>query len=256
MSEWLPLFRTRLYRLHTDAAEGPYVICFTFSAANESYIQGSCYALKSDTEEVRRDKKRRANALPMLAALRALSDRDFKFLCGLVLKKFGVAEPNVTRGSGDQGLDFYGQAPFGSLIAKTTLPNTVEQAIRVWIIGQAKRYIKTKVTTAALRELVGSVELSRSGVHASPEDPLKNLNVRLCDPIFYMMITSGEFTRGSAALISRSGVIGMDGLQLCLFLADHGLGGGEAGFDAAVLASEIDEIKNVVNVLTPSPANS
>lgn len=39
----------------------------------------------------------------------------------------------------------------------------------------------------------------------------------------------------------------MDGLQLCQFLADHGLGGGEAGFDRSALMAEIDAIKQEID---------
>lgn len=245
-AEWRDRFVSKARQIHNDAASARSFITFTFSPASDSHIQGSCYALPDDPESIRADKKRRANALPMLEAVENLSHRDFEFLCGLVLAQFGVAEPNVSVGSGDQGVDFYGKAPFGKLIAKSTLPGSVEDPIDVWIIGQAKRYLETKVTTAHLRELVGSVELSRTKIHSAKEDPLKNLKVRLCDPVFYMMITSGRFTSGSRTLIERSGMIAMDGIQLCQFLADHGIAGGAAGFDADAFADAIEEIKERV----------
>ena len=169
-----------------------------------------------------------------------------------MLASFGVDLPNVSEGSGDQGVDFYGHAGFGELIADTTLPGSVEEPIRVWIIGQAKRYLETKVSTADLRELVGSVELSRAKVHSGKRDPLQNLKVRLCDPIFYMLVTSGDFTGGSRELIEKSGIIAMDGVQLCQFLADHGKGGGAAGFDEQALLAEIEEMKDRV-VLIEAP---
>ena len=39
----------------------------------------------------------------------------------------------------------------------------------------------------------------------------------------------------------------MDGLQLCQFRADHGLGGGEAGFDRSALMAQIDETKQEID---------
>lgn len=240
---WLKAFNARAVRIHNDAIRARTFLSFTFSPASENHIQGSCYALPNDSDAVKADKRKRANALPMLEAVRDLSPRDFEFLCGLVLRCFGVDAPNVSQSAGDQGVDFYGHASFGELITQTTLPGAVEGPIRVWIVGQAKRYRETKVSTGDLRELVGSVELSRAKIHSAQDDPLKNLNVRLCDPIFYMMVTSGEFTSGSRSLIERSGIIAMDGLQLCQFLADHGKGGGTDGFDEAAFLAEVEELK-------------
>ena len=245
-AEWLARFSAKAIKIHNDAAEQRRFITFTFSPASSSHIQGSCYCLPVDGDQVRADKRKRANAVPMLEAVRQLSHRDFEFLCGLVLAKFGVDAPNVSQGSGDQGVDFYGHAGFGELISKTALPGSVEEPIKVWIIGQAKRYRETKVSTSDLRELVGAVELSRAKVHSAADDPLKNLKVRLCDPIFYMLVTSGEFTAGSRNLIERSGIIAMDGMQLCQFLADHGAGGGSSGFDLQAFLEEIDSIKSAV----------
>lgn len=241
---WLKAFNTRAVKIHNEAIRARTFISFTFSPASESHIQGACYALPNDSDAVKADKRKRANALPMLDAVRALTPRDFEFLCGLVLRCFGVDVPNVSQSAGDQGVDFYGHAGFGELITQTTLPGAVEGPIRVWIVGQAKRYRETKVSTGDLRELVGSVELSRAKIHSAYDDPLKNLEVRLCDPIFYMMITSGQFTAGSRNLIERSGIIAMDGLQLCQFLADHGKGGGVNGFDEAAFCAEVDAVKS------------
>lgn len=243
---WLKRFSGRAVAIHNEAAENRRFISFTFSPASDSHIQGSCFPLPGEDEKTRGDKKKRANALPMLDVVRELSPRDFEFLCGLVLASFGVESPNVSRGSGDQGVDFYGHASFGSLIADSVLPGSVEEPIRIWIVGQAKRYRETKVSTADLRELVGSVELSRAKVYSTQRDPLNNLSVRLCDPIFYMLVTSGDFTSGSRQLIERSGIIAMDGLQLCQFLADHGMGGGINGFEKNALLEEIEEIKKRV----------
>lgn len=245
---WLKAFSARAIKIHNESIKACTFITFTFSPASENHIQGSCYALPNDSDSVKADKRKRANALPMLEAVRELSPRNFEFLCGLVLRCFGVDFPNVSQSAGDQGVDFYGHAGFGELISKTTLPGAVEGPIRVWIVGQAKRYRETKVSTADLRELVGSVELSRAKIHSAHDDPLKNLEVRLCDPIFYMMITSGEFTSGSRNLIERSGIIAMDGLQLCQFLSDHGKGGGIDGFDKASFVAEIEEIKTQIQV--------
>lgn len=147
---WLKAFNARAVSIHNEAFRARNFISFTFSPASDSHIQGSCYALPNDSDAVKADKRKRANALPMLEAVRDLSPRDFEFLCGLVLRCFGVDLPNVSESSGDQGVDFYGHVGFGELIEQTTLPGSVEGPIRVWIVGQAKRYRQTNTETCGI----------------------------------------------------------------------------------------------------------
>lgn len=223
-ADWIDRFVIALKRRQADAhALGSYVQ-YTFNSADQDYIQGASFIEPYDDEGVIEAKRRRANTLPITTHLDALTPLEFEVLCGGVLRFFGVSSPTISRRSADQGIDFYGQAPFAKILAPERLPAGVEKDLRVWIVGQAKHYSKVKVSTKDLRELIGSTELAKSKVFAGKIDPLDDLSLRICDPIFYMIITSGAFTIDSRELIDRSGIIAMDGLQLSQLLADNGVG--------------------------------
>jgi restriction endonuclease Mrr len=108
--------------------------------------------------------------------------------------------------------------------------------LSVWLVGQAKHYEKTAVSTRDIRELVGSVILAQSKTFAGKKDPLERLELRVCDPVVYFFITTGRFTRDSKELLNRSGVVAMDGVQLSVFLADN-----LAGHDGDELSIETIE---------------
>jgi len=105
--------------------------------------------------------------------------------------------------------------------------------LSVWLVGQAKHYKETKVATPDIRELVGSVELARARAFAKPAS-LPNLEMRLCDPVFYLFFTTGKISRDGWALMKASGVVGMDGAMIAAFLADHDVGCSGGTFAASL----------------------
>jgi restriction endonuclease Mrr len=80
------------------------------------------------------------------------------------------------------------------------------------------------LSTKDIRELVGSVALAKSKVFAGKTDPLSGLQMRVCDPVVYLFFSTGTITRDARDLLTKAGVVAMDGLQLAMFLADHGVG--------------------------------
>jgi restriction endonuclease Mrr len=130
----------------------------------------------------------------------------------------------VTRASADQGIDFFGRVPIGEILKPAIIDSGVERHFKVWLVGQAKHYRSTQVSTKDIRELVGSVALAKSKVFAGKIDPLASLQMRICDPVVYMFFTTGSITRDARDILNRAGVVAMDGLQLAMFLADHSVG--------------------------------
>lgn len=222
--EWLSGFLSALKRRETQAHSMGSYLPFAFSSADDDYIQGSSFVEPHDDGQTVEAKRRRANTLPIASSFEALTPTEFEVLCGGVLRFFGVSCPVISRRSADQGIDFYGHAPFTKVLAPERLPAGVERGLRVWIVGQAKHYSSVKVSTKELRELVGSAELARSKTFVGSVDPLGELSTRICDPIFYMIVTSGRFTSDSRELVDRSGIIAMDQMQLAQLLADNGIG--------------------------------
>lgn len=72
--------------------------------------------------------------------------------------------------------------------------------------------------------MVGSVSLAKSKIYAGSKDPLSNLQMRACDPVFFLFFTTGNISRDALDLLNKSGVVAMNGEQLAMFLADHGVG--------------------------------
>ena len=101
--------------------------------------------------------------------------------------------------------------------------------MKVWLVGQAKHYDASQVSTKDIRELVGSVSLARTKTYAGSKDPLARLQMRSCDPVVYLFFTTGRISRDARDLLQKAGVVGMDGGQLAIFLADCGVGLDEEG---------------------------
>lgn len=228
---WAEGFKTRVAMAINHARDVGRFIPYAFNSASDDHIQGACYCEPSDTADVVAAKGKRANVFHISSALAQFTPIEFEIVCRNVLKLFGAPDPQSSKRSADGGVDFYGQAPFSEILAPIDLPPGVEKDLKVWFIGQAKQYPISKISTNEIRELVGSAELARSKIFAGRKDPLAQLTVRLCDPIFYILITTADFTRDSREIISKSGVIGMDGMQLAQFLADHGKGLETGTFD-------------------------
>ena len=50
------------------------------------------------------------------------------------------------------------------------------------------------------------------------------MNIRVADPVFTILITTGFISANAWRLLDRSGVIGMDGEMVAAFLADREVG--------------------------------
>lgn len=146
------------------------------------------------------------------------------------------AETHLSPRSGDQGIDFYGRLNFEGRLKQIYMLPSIDRRLRVWLIGQAKHYKSAKVSTPDVRELVGSIELARSRIHAGSRG-LTGLEIAPCDPIFYLFFTTGEISRDGWQLLERSGAIGLDGRMVASFLADSGMGLVDGEFDSISLNS-------------------
>lgn len=188
---------------------------------NRDYLKGSCFVNPGDDEDTKRSKIRRAKASALANYITKLSPLGFEKFCYRLLNLIGVIDPVVTRSSNDQGIDFFGEWHLEGMLKTSALPAGVERQFRTWIVGQAKKYDRTSISTAAIRELVGSVALAKAKTFSSEIDTLSRLNVRLCDPVFYMFVTTGRISSDVRRLLLDSGVLFMDSNLLGIFLADR-----------------------------------
>lgn len=180
--------------------------------------------------------------------LRQLSPGFFELLCARVLALLGVPKPHLTPYRADQGIDFFGKISIGDLTGHGPLFPVFESNLVVWLVGQAKHYLHSKVSTPDIRGLVGSTVLGRSGTYPK-ETFLKGLNIRSCDPVVMLFFTTGELSTDGWSLCRKAGIAAMDGEMLATFLADKEVGltkgKGEPRFDQKAFAEWVGKPEDI-----------
>jgi hypothetical protein len=204
---------------------------YTFNSSSSYMIQGSCFIEPIDLPEVIESKTKRLRSDDYYNAILDISTIQFEQLCGRIIELLGVEKPVVTRRTSDEGIDFYGKLSLESIFYPRDLYPTIQKHLSIWLVGQAKQYIKLQPSTQEIRELVGSVMLARTNVFGSLNHPYRNLNIRVSDPIFTILISTSSFSANALRLLKRSGVIGMDGNMVAAFLADREVGLIDGHFD-------------------------
>ena len=231
--KWRRPFKSRVRNAIEEARRNSHFHRYELNIANDDYIQGSCYIEPNDDQSVRAAKARRANVFAYVDEFENLTHAEFETLSGRVLSLFKVEEGFVTKASADQGIDFFGRVPFGEVIKPTAISPGAEKQLKLWLVGQSKHFKQTQVSTKDIRELVGSVSLAKSKVYAGSKDPLSRLRMRTCDPVFFLFLTTGRISRDAMDLLNKSGVVAMNGEQLAMLLADHGVALVDNNFNAA-----------------------
>jgi hypothetical protein len=188
-------------------------------------VQGSSFIeVGVDSEQVQEAKRHRSAFPKYLVAIQNVSAGDFEAMCRGMLAALGVEEPVVTPHSADEGIDFYGRLSLqGNLEHVAALPG-IYRRLRVWMVGQAKHYRAMQSGTPDIRAIVGAVDLVRGKAYGSSTDKYPDLDIRVCDPVFYLFFTTGSISSDGWRLLEQSGVVGMDGQMVAAFLADHGIG--------------------------------
>jgi hypothetical protein len=244
-ARWQSAFLTRLRRDHNDLNAIGRVCVYAFNSSSEYMVQGAAFIEEGrDSDELKEAKRRRARVKDYLSALAGLSPTDFEVMCRGILALLGVQQPILTRRSGDEGIDFYGQLRLEDLLQRIEALPDVYRRLAVWMIGQAKHYKATQVATPDIRELVGAIDLARGGAYGGPGARYEDLNILVCDPVFYLFFTTGTISADGWRLLERSGVIGMDGQMVAAFLADQGVGVDADSFSDERLKDWLDELRD------------
>jgi hypothetical protein len=204
---------------------------YAFNSSSSDLVQGSAFIEPGDHDEVKIAKAKRVHFGSYFSALRDLTPREFELLCAGVMQVLGVQKPVTTPHSADEGLDFYGRLNLSKQVSPGALFPGLQNQLDVWMIGQAKRYIDSNVSTPDIRDLVGAVTLARAHAFGSSIPKYADLAIRVCDPVFFLFFTTGRLSANAWDLLDRSGVVAMDGEMLAAFLADRGIGLNENKFD-------------------------
>lgn len=203
------------------------------------HVQGSCFPRPTDSLEMRKAKESRGTMSGHRVFLQQMDDRRFEAVCSGILEILGCENPTLTQKSADQGIDFFGQLRLeGRLGQRFTMPGP-DRRFSAWLVGQAKRYRGT-ASTPDLRELVGSVELAKARAFADDGSALPSLNMRVCDPVFYLFMTTGRLSSQIQRLVEASGIIALDGDSIAALLADSDIGIVDGTFDSDSMNHWID----------------
>lgn len=206
------------------------VIC---NSSSSDFFQGAGFLEGTEDESTREHKLRRKNIHKVWEHIKAFTDKEFEDFCAKFVILLGADDVNRTKYVGDEGLDFYGKLKLREHIWQEDRNPTVQSQLDIWIIGQAKHYKELKVATPDIRNLVGAVELARGKAFGSISKDAKypDLNIRICDPIFRMFLTTGDISANGWQLLQASGVVGMDGLMLSAAICDRSVGRKEGLFN-------------------------
>ena len=199
-----------------------------FNTSDLAYVQGACFIAPRDPPQVQEQKLRRSRVDQYHGLLRQLDPHDFELLCRRVLKLFGVRLPCLTRGTADEGIDFFGQLEGETIFFPQDLQPTIQRQLSIWLVGQAKRYTNAPTGTPVIRDLVGAVTLAKAGGLSTATSPFPGLTIRVSDPVFLMLMTAGTLSTRAWNLAARSGVIAIDGEILAAFLVDRVRGLGDS----------------------------
>jgi hypothetical protein len=234
--QWEPAYLKYLRRELDGAARLSRPARFAFNSSSDYMVQGACFIEPTDSASTREAKQRRLPYLSHLSWLRGLDPTDFEYVCRGIITLMGASDTRVTARSGDQGIDFYGKLRLEGKLGQVYALESFDRNLAVWLAGQAKRYISVQIATPDLRELIGSIELARTGTYASQGSGLEGLKIRPCDPVFYLFFTTGLISRDGWELLEKTGVIGLDGEMVAAFLADNGVGMTATGISTDALA--------------------
>lgn len=197
---------------------------FSINSSSPDHIQGPAFIEPRDSVGVRGEKRARARLAKYLSALGALTPRDFEVLCKRTLSLLGIERVTVTGYSVDEGIDFYGVVRVEDFVVHDReLPAFVRQT-SPWLLGQAKHYTTKKAATSDLRALVGSITLAKAQAYGSVGEKYEELNIRACDPVFYLFFTTGTLSAPAWRLARGSGIVALDGEMIAKFLADQEIG--------------------------------
>lgn len=210
----------QLIAIHSEMRQKETECWFEFNSAAGDFIQGPYFSEPADTNETRTAKSNRLRSAQFKQALQSLTFSQFEDVCKAVLLELGVREAKETKRSKDHGIDFFGRLAVADIESSTIPFFRLTHRLKFWLIGQAKHYSGGKVSAPEIRDLVGSINLARFKEYATVTLLLKDLELRSCDPVFALFMTTGRFSADATRLAENSGVVLLDLQALATYLAD------------------------------------
>lgn len=217
---WRDRLVTRLSRLLNEASEENRPNRFEFNSSSGTKIQGFCFVSAADPLDVAEAKAARRFADAYRDHIRSLDDRDFEAICKGILRLIGCDDPVLTKKSGDQGIDVYGELKMTGRLRRAYVLGGPDALMTSWIAGQAKKYT-IPVEVADMHQFVGAYNLARSGVFHGDGVEIKRFDPKPYQPVYLVFLTTGRLTRGAWQIAQRSGIVVLDEPVIASLLADH-----------------------------------
>lgn len=145
-------------------------------------------------------------------AIKNMSWIKFQHLCKYLLEARGVDEVDVTGGSKEGGIDFYGLLRLDKYISGVLL-----KGLEMRLIGQARHHsTHAKVGETALKVFAQECDDFKNGTGRGTQVLLERSErfVHSKSPVIGMFITNTGFTKGAYDLAERKGIILRDGDQI------------------------------------------
>lgn len=213
--------RDLIFARQASAQQAGEIWVVEMCGTEDEYVRGSSSHDGSLPMAEQRVRSNREHAEEIKVELVKLTPLDFESACTSILRIMGCLDPQTSPSRDDGGIDFYGKLELKGRLDNKSPYGGFDTRAGLWLIGQAKNYPIRPIQTAHIRELVGSVELARTGgaIHT-----WKGLRLRPFDAVIQLLFTTGSFSSGSRRLLESSGIISMTGDQLAVFVADAGIG--------------------------------
>ena len=216
--------RQRITEKHQEMEHAGTIPVVIVHHASRRQVVGSCWVSPTDTQAVAAVKQARVHVQQILAALRALTPDQFEHFGSRILRELGAEQVQVTRRTGDNGVDFYGFLSLGGIMQHPPAICQLAHNIQLLFAGQAKHYPDNPIGPATVREMIGAIALARFKVYSSEPDFFEAFKLLPYNPLITLLFTTGRFTKGAMEIADSAGVIARSGEQLATFLADRNVG--------------------------------
>lgn len=226
---WEDRVRQRIIEKQREMENAGTIPVVILHHASNRRVVGSCWVDPIDTAAIAAAKQGRVHVQQVLTALRALTASEFELFGSRILRELGAEQVQVTRQSGDNGVDFYGFLSLGGMMQHPPAICQLAHNIQLLFAGQAKHYPDTAIGPATVREMIGAIALARFQVYSSEPDFFEAFKLLPYNPLLALLFTTGRFTTGAREIAEASGIIARSGEQLATFLADRGVGMAENG---------------------------
>ncbi|WP_323762380.1 restriction endonuclease [Maricaulis sp.] len=198
-----------------------YPVDFEIIGTGNDYIRGMAWSHDGMAADERLIRSRRSKIGANIERIDALDANGFEALMVAFLVSMGASSYKITPASKDDGVDFVGKIDL-TVNQDDGATYSLIDNFSTYVVGQAKHYKKTNFKISDVRELIGSVGMVRNGISAYSPTRSDRFGIRPYDPIFAVLVTSGNVSKFGWDFASRSGVLVIDGRQLAAHLTESG----------------------------------